>query len=420
MTLPAFRSELGGGGTAMAAKILKYAALPAAVVGLGSFRIYSMSEKPTNLVSLKELSIYSPDHSGVQFVEEPGLVQSGLESVRVGLQPYVRAVQSGFTSVKVGITSTYQAGEDTYHFLRDPPPGFLPRVGVIAVSGLGGLILARKGSRFKKIVVPLGLASVGTAVCYPTQTVGVLKVTGKKVYNVSSYVASMFQSKPKAEGAMPAGNMESAAPVQIPDPVSSTPESKLVPAEVVTSLSEVVPAAASPVAVPDVELPSTVETAPETIPIDSAPEPTSSTQILPDAYLTPLDVLATTPSSPTEEIKLLVEEPVFDAPSPANQTTAEEVPPPVLEATPPPPIVLPSSESPAQEADVEPSAGEGSAPVLEATPPPIVEVPPTSESPVQEANDEPTAVKSRFVPDPALLDHGQSNPEDADMYSTRS
>ncbi len=34
---------------------------------------------------------------------------------------------------------------DTYHFLRDPPPGFLPRVGVIGVSGLGGLILARKG-----------------------------------------------------------------------------------------------------------------------------------------------------------------------------------------------------------------------------------------------------------------------------------
>ncbi|XP_065106624.2 MICOS complex subunit MIC27 [Paramisgurnus dabryanus] len=388
LTPPAFRSELGGGGTAMAAKILKYAALPAAVVGLGSFRIYSMSEKPTNLISLKELSIYSPDHSGVQFVEEQsGLVQSGLEAVRVGLQPYVRGIQNGFTSVKVGITSTYQAGEDTYHFLRDPPPGFLPRVGVITVSGLGGLILARKGSRLKKIVVPLGLATVGTAVCYPTQTVGVLKITGKKVYNVSSYVASLFQSKPKAEGAMPAGNMESAAPVKIPDPVSNTPESKLVPAEEVISLSEAVPAAASPVAVPDVEPPSTVETAPETIPVDSAPEPTSSTQMIPDAYLTPLDVPATTSSPPTEEIKLLTEEPVSDAPSPANQTTTEEVPPPVLETT------LPS---------------------------PIVEIPPLSESPVQEAIVEPTAAKSRFVPDPALLDHGQSNPEDADLYSTRS
>lgn len=37
---------------------------------------------------------------------------------------------------------------DTYHFLRDPPPGFLPRVGVITVSGLAGLILARKGELF--------------------------------------------------------------------------------------------------------------------------------------------------------------------------------------------------------------------------------------------------------------------------------
>uniref|UniRef100_A0A9J7YW76 MICOS complex subunit n=1 Tax=Cyprinus carpio carpio TaxID=630221 RepID=A0A9J7YW76_CYPCA len=184
-------------------QILKYAALPAAVVavGLSSFRIYSINEKINEeLISPRELSIYSPDGPAVRFVEEqPGVVQTGLGAVRVGLQPYVRAVQNTFTSVKVGVISVYHAGQDSYQFLRDPPPGFLPRVGVIGVSGLGGLILARKGSRLKKIFVPLGLATAGTAVCYPTQTVGVLKITGKKVYTVSSSVASMFKSKPKED-----------------------------------------------------------------------------------------------------------------------------------------------------------------------------------------------------------------------------
>ncbi len=41
-----------------------------------------------------QLSIYSPDGPAVRFVEEqPGVVQTGLGAVRVGLQPYVRAVQ---------------------------------------------------------------------------------------------------------------------------------------------------------------------------------------------------------------------------------------------------------------------------------------------------------------------------------------
>lgn len=34
---------------------------------------------------------------------------------------------------------------DVYHFLKDPPSGAVPRISVIAVSGLAGMILARKG-----------------------------------------------------------------------------------------------------------------------------------------------------------------------------------------------------------------------------------------------------------------------------------
>uniref|UniRef100_A0A8B9HMI8 MICOS complex subunit n=1 Tax=Astyanax mexicanus TaxID=7994 RepID=A0A8B9HMI8_ASTMX len=184
----------------MAVKVLKLAAFPAAL-GLASFRVYAMTEKKTDdMISPRELSIYNPESPVAQYVEEqPGRLQTGLGRVRVGLQPYVRTVQNGCTSVKIGVTSLYQSGQDMYEFLRDPPPGFLPRVGVITVSGLAGLILARKGSRVKRIGFPLALTTVGAAMCYPRETVGILKLTGKKVYSASSLVASVIKSKPKED-----------------------------------------------------------------------------------------------------------------------------------------------------------------------------------------------------------------------------
>lgn len=35
-------------------------------------------------------------------------------------------------------------------------------------------------------------------------------------------------------------------------------------------------------------------------------------------------------------------------------------------------------------------------------------------------NSESTSGTTQFMPDPKLMDHGQSHPEDVDMYSTRS
>ncbi|XP_036793190.1 MICOS complex subunit MIC27 isoform X2 [Oncorhynchus mykiss] len=147
-------------------------------MGMASFQINAMSEDKTETVRLspRELSIYAPDPTATHYMDEqPGDLQSGLGVVRVGLWPYVRAVKNAYTSVKVGAVTVYTAGHDTYEFLRDPPPGFFPRVSVITVSGLAGLILARKGPHLMMLGVPLGMVTVGMAVCYPTQTVTVVK-----------------------------------------------------------------------------------------------------------------------------------------------------------------------------------------------------------------------------------------------------
>ncbi|XP_058239277.1 MICOS complex subunit MIC27 isoform X3 [Hemibagrus wyckioides] len=222
----------------MVAKVVKLAVIPAAL-GLASFRVYAMTEDRTDgRVSPQELSVYSADPPALHYVEErAGRLQSGIGLMRARLQSYVRAVQNTCTSVKVRAISLYQTGQDTYNFLRDPPPGFLPRVGIITVSGLSGLILARKGSRIKRIGVPLVMTSVGAAVCYPLHTVAVLQVTGKKVYSATSFVASAFKSDSKVAGVVPDHAPEEAAPgteapVSVVTHVSPAQEKDLAPSEV--------------------------------------------------------------------------------------------------------------------------------------------------------------------------------------------
>ncbi|NXR67038.1 MIC27 protein, partial [Rhadina sibilatrix] len=82
---------------------------------------------------------------------------------------------SAYVFVKKGIMDSIQFGKDAYVYLNNPPPEFLPKAAVVMVSGLAGVVLTRKGSRFKKIAYPLGLTTVGYSVCYPAQSVVIAK-----------------------------------------------------------------------------------------------------------------------------------------------------------------------------------------------------------------------------------------------------
>ncbi|XP_061454661.1 MICOS complex subunit MIC27 isoform X2 [Rhineura floridana] len=132
------------------------------------------------------LPIYNAPPLNSRYIDEkPGRLQTGISSVRKTTSYYVKGCKDAYLFVKNGIISSIQFGKDAYVYLKNPPPEFLPKVGVITVSGLTGLVLARKGSRFKKISYPLGLCALGISLCYPAQSVIVAKVTGGKVYAVS-------------------------------------------------------------------------------------------------------------------------------------------------------------------------------------------------------------------------------------------
>uniref|UniRef100_A0A8C3WJ07 MICOS complex subunit n=2 Tax=Catagonus wagneri TaxID=51154 RepID=A0A8C3WJ07_9CETA len=168
-------------------------------VGLicASISVHAAKEEESRkqLVKPEQLPIYTAPPLQSKYVEEqPGRLQIGFASIRTTTGRYIGWCKGIYVLVKNGIMDTVQFGKDAYVYLKNPPRDFLPKIGVITVSGLAGFVSARKGSRFKKIAYPLGLATLGATVCYPVQSVIIAKVTGKKAYTTSQQIYEAIKS----------------------------------------------------------------------------------------------------------------------------------------------------------------------------------------------------------------------------------
>ncbi|KAG7241769.1 hypothetical protein INR49_024739 [Caranx melampygus] len=423
----------------MAAKVVMVA-VPT-VLGIASIRVYTVSEAPADgLVTREKLNVYTPLQQSAQahFVpEKPGVIESGLTTARESILPLAQAVKGACISVKRGGVNLYHAGEDAYYYLKDPPPGFLPRFGTITMAGLLGMFLARKGTRFKRLAVPLGLMGAGASVCYPAQAVAVLKVTGKKVYAAgkwsSAAVASLLASKPKEPVAkeITASQPESStvsnaecAAFEASEPSSTTnssSQSATVPeteaaesvlvsdepnAAVITeedasvTLSEISPTETSTDPVVH-SVPAETETAP---PSEELPAPVESEEPA-DTKHAPQDALN---DAVAAEATASVEPEVAEA-APAETAEVESVP---SSEEAPAPKASEEVAEPVVESEPEPPAQPEASPTTALASPPL----PPPEQPAAENHKE----GSGFKADPSLMDFGQSSPEDEDLYSTRS
>ncbi|XP_064282570.1 MICOS complex subunit MIC27 isoform X3 [Passer domesticus] len=135
------------------AKITQVAKLAAVSSGLPfvCITVYAATEKESKsqLVKPDKLPIYGAPPPSSRYVEEqPGRLQQQLTALRSSTGRYFGWCQNVYVFIKNGIMDSIQFG---------------------------------KGSRFKKIVYPLGLTTVGYSVCYPAQSVVIAKVTGKKL-----------------------------------------------------------------------------------------------------------------------------------------------------------------------------------------------------------------------------------------------
>ncbi|XP_008283185.1 MICOS complex subunit MIC27 [Stegastes partitus] len=466
----------------MAAKVVMVA-VPT-VLGIASIRVYTVNEVPADgLVTRERLNVYTPlpQSPQVRFVpESPGVIESGLTTAREGVLPFVRAVKGACVSVKRGGVNLYHTGQDVFYYLKDPPPGFLPRFGTITMAGLLGMFLARKGSRFKRVAVPLGLMSAGASVCYPAQTVAVFKVTGKKVYAAGKWsgaaVSSLFTSKepvakeivasqpqsatvPNPEPAVAEEASDPSSPTETPAKSPTIPDIEVESAEAVPISEEPVVAVTteeeSSVISPDQaptetstdplanSVPSETEAAP---PSEASPAPVESAEAS-DAKQAAEDVSAVpspaepTPSSEPETIEVVPVESVSAEPAPVESApvepvSVESVPVESVPVESVPVESVPVESAPSFEEPSAPKASDEPAvpvvesaeprpaaePAVEETPTPTLPppLPPLPLPPLEQPAAENSKEGSGFKPDPSLMDFGQSNPEDEDLYSTRS
>ncbi|EHB00194.1 Apolipoprotein O-like protein [Heterocephalus glaber] len=144
-------------------QIEKLTTMPVGVIYASvSVHMAKEEESKKQLVRPEQLSIYTVPPLQSKYVEEqPGYLQMGFASIHTTTGCYIGWCKSIYVFVKNGVMDTVQFG---------------------------------KGSRFKKIAYPLGLATLGAAVCYPVQSVIIAKVTGKKAYATSQQIYEAVKS----------------------------------------------------------------------------------------------------------------------------------------------------------------------------------------------------------------------------------
>uniref|UniRef100_A0A2K6EIX5 MICOS complex subunit n=1 Tax=Propithecus coquereli TaxID=379532 RepID=A0A2K6EIX5_PROCO len=171
----------------------KLTTMPAGLIN-ASVSVHAAREEEykKQLMKPEQLPIYTAPPLQSKYVEEqPGHLQMSFASIRTTAGRYVAWCEGVYVFVKNGIMDTVQFGKDAYVYLKNPPQDFLPKMGVITVSGLVGFVSSRKGSRFKKITYPLGLAALGATVCYPIQSVIIAKVSSFQVIVTFQYLLKL-------------------------------------------------------------------------------------------------------------------------------------------------------------------------------------------------------------------------------------
>ncbi|KAG1931592.1 apolipoprotein O, a isoform X2 [Pimephales promelas] len=145
-------------------------------------------DKPSTTLSVDELSLYTTTAQKIQHVEpEIGPVEEGVSTLRKMAEPYVTWCQGVYGTVKPKVDGTVRFGQNSYAYLKNPPPEFYPRAGIIGFAGILGLFLGR-GSRLKRLVYPTGLMAVGASMYYPQEAVTIAKSTGDSVYDLALQV----------------------------------------------------------------------------------------------------------------------------------------------------------------------------------------------------------------------------------------
>uniref|UniRef100_A0A803K8Z7 MICOS complex subunit n=1 Tax=Xenopus tropicalis TaxID=8364 RepID=A0A803K8Z7_XENTR len=165
--------------------VVRLVSVPASL-GFVSLHIHAATEdstSPRKIIKVEELSLYSTPVQEAKYVEDKQTqLEEGVSWVRQAVAPYTSWCQDAYIKAKPKFETAVEHSKGTYEFLKDAPPGFYPRLGLIGFAGIVGLFLAR-GSRVKKVIYPLGFMGLGASLYYPQQAVTIAKDTSAVMYD---------------------------------------------------------------------------------------------------------------------------------------------------------------------------------------------------------------------------------------------
>ncbi|XP_075710175.1 MICOS complex subunit MIC26 [Rhinoderma darwinii] len=168
-------------------KAVKYVAVPGSL-SFATLFVHAATETkapPKTLLKVEELSLYSSPVPETRYVENQKTeLEEGISWLRTSTAPYTKWCQDVYAKAEPKVETAVEHSKVTYEMLRDAPPGFYPRLGLIGFAGIVGLFLAR-GSRIKKIIYPVGFMGIGASLYYPQQAATIAKNTGTVVYDWS-------------------------------------------------------------------------------------------------------------------------------------------------------------------------------------------------------------------------------------------
>ncbi|XP_063812301.1 MICOS complex subunit MIC26 isoform X2 [Pseudophryne corroboree] len=203
-------------------KAVTLLAVPASL-SFATLRVHAASETQTPvkiLMKVEELSLYSTPVQEARYVEEKQTeLEEGFSWLRKSVSPYTSWCQDVYMKTKPKLETAVEHSKVTYELLRDAPPGFYPRLGLIGFAGVVGLFLAR-GSRIKKIIYPLGFMGIGASLYYPQQAATIAKGTGTVLYDWSLQGFVTLESLWK-DGGKKKSTKKSEKPVASDPPASS-------------------------------------------------------------------------------------------------------------------------------------------------------------------------------------------------------
>ncbi|XP_075914376.1 MICOS complex subunit MIC27-like [Petromyzon marinus] len=143
----------------------------------------------------------SPRHRWHFQVERPGRLEEAVRAVRLGLEPHTAWIPGVAGRVSNAVRSVTTFTVESFHFLREPPATFYPRLGFIGGAGLLGLLVTLRGSRARRWLYAGSATALAASVCYPESAVSLAQAGAEKTLAASvaavTWGASLWKAAPQ-------------------------------------------------------------------------------------------------------------------------------------------------------------------------------------------------------------------------------